>query len=85
METGCLLSTHLTGSLIFYQRDTEGGSSGSPVFKEVNNVPKIVTVHRGGCGNNETSGANIGSCVSAIIHHITIREVSYSMVTVWCM
>ena len=59
------------GSLLFYQCDTDAGSSGSPVFKEVNGELKIVALHRGGRDPRQgSSGYNIGSLMSVIINHI---------------
>ena len=59
------------GSLLFYQCDTDAGSSGSPVFKEVNGELKIVALHRGGRDPRQgSSGYNIGSLMSAILSHV---------------
>jgi len=53
--------------LLFYECDTDKGSSGAPVIKEVNNQLELVAVHRA----NSFCDFNCGSLVSSILHHVT--------------
>ena len=73
---------YTTGSLLFYQCDTESGSSGSPVFKVTDNTMKVVAVHRGErSAKKGISGVNIGSRVSSILDHIKTGKLGHSKTT----
>lgn len=56
---------------IRYSADTEGGSSGSPVF---NNQWNLVALHHAGWGNADGSASNEGIRMKAIVDHITAQN-----------
>ena len=62
-----LVNVSITGPLLFYECDTEEGSSGAPVIKEVNNDLKVVAVHRG----KSAGEFNFGTHMSSILKHAT--------------
>ena len=56
---------------IRYSADTEGGSSGSPVF---NNQWNLVALHQAGWGNADGSASNEGIRIKAIVDHLTTQN-----------
>ena len=69
--------------MLFYKCETLGGSSGSPVVKEVDNVLKVVAVHRGQYKKEEKgyNGVYYGSGLSSIVHHTKTQELGDSKFT----
>ncbi|XP_028397914.1 uncharacterized protein LOC114521615 [Dendronephthya gigantea] len=67
----CSKVTHITQSEVFYQADTSGGSSGSPVLCVQNNDMYVLALHKSG---SETllDGriANKGILMSCILDHV---------------
>jgi len=61
-----LVNMSVKGPLVFYDCDTEEGSSGAPVLKVEDNQLKIVAVHRGKSPGN----VNYGSLMYSILQHV---------------
>lgn len=69
----------ISGALMFYQCDTQYGSSGAPVFKEVDGILNIVAVHRAECFPTENyDGFNTGTCIDSIIDHVRNGQIGHS-------
>ncbi len=56
---------------IRYSTDTEGGSSGSPVFNDQWN---LVALHHAGWGNSDGTASNEGIRIKAIVDHINAQS-----------
>ena len=57
--------------LLLYQCTTDYGSSGSPVFKEVDGELKVVALHRGGQETGDKwLGYNCGTLIKEILNHL---------------
>ena len=52
---------------MFYSCDTDGGSSGAPVFKVVNKELRVIAVHRGSWQNVKF---NFGTLITDIVRHV---------------
>ena len=55
------------GHLLFYHCDTDGGSSGAPVFKVVNKELRVIALHRAHWGDNKF---NFGTLITDVIKHV---------------
>ena len=56
------------GHLLFYHCDTDGGSSGGPVFKVVNKQLQLIALHRAHWGDNKF---NFGTLITKVIDHVS--------------
>jgi S1-C subfamily serine protease len=63
--------TYVYDKVIRYTADTEGGSSGSPVF---NNQWDLVALHHAGWTEPDGSASNEGVRMTAIVNHLLNRE-----------
>ena len=68
------------GPLLLYKSGTKGGSSGSPVLKEINGMLVPVALHRGG---NLYQGCNFGTLISEILTCLSGQP--YSSCTCVCV
>ena len=57
------------GHLLFYYCDTDGGSSGGPVFKVVNKQLQLIALHRAYWGDK--SQFNFGTLITRVIDHVS--------------
>ena len=55
------------GHLLFYSCDTDGGSSGAPVFKVVNEQVQLIALHRASWVKNNF---NFGTLITKVIEHV---------------
>ena len=54
------------GHLLFYSCDTDGGSSGAPVFKVANKRLQVLALHR---GSWEGVKFNFGTLITEVLRH----------------